>query len=470
MPDKKLHDLEGLPTLAADDEIYVNDASDTTDSVDGTSKKFSIGVTSPLVGTTDTQTLTNKTLTSPVIATISNTGVVTLPTATDTLVGRNTTDTLTLKTLTTPVIASIYQDAAKTKLITLPNTASDTLVTLAATQTLTTETLTTPVVASLYQDAAKTKLMTVPDTASDTLAAIAATQVLTNKHVQLKGQRGFLLNGKISPSVTSTNLTVAIKGIDGNDPSATNPVYCRIGDSIRTISAALSITCNAATNWFNSGSTEHAAQLIEYFVYLGYNATDGVVVGFARVPYGNEYSSFSTTSTAENYCAISTITNAASGDDYEVVGRFEATLSAGAGYTWTVPTYTNINLIQFPVYETSYLTWLPTYTGFSANPTHTCRYRIHRRRMDVLMSGTAAGTSNATTFTITLPFTPLSLTGSVSWHIPAMAVDNGAIVAAWGKIRIQDATATAGLFTNAATGAWTNSGTKYADFEGWYEI
>ena len=38
-----------------------------------------------VVGTTDTQTLTNKTLTSPVISTISNTGTLTLPTSTGTI-------------------------------------------------------------------------------------------------------------------------------------------------------------------------------------------------------------------------------------------------------------------------------------------------------------------------------------------------------------------------------------------------
>ena len=53
----------------------------------------------PLVTTTATQTLTNKTLTSPVIGTIVNTGTLTLPTSTDTLVGRATTDTLTNKTI-----------------------------------------------------------------------------------------------------------------------------------------------------------------------------------------------------------------------------------------------------------------------------------------------------------------------------------------------------------------------------------
>ncbi len=51
------------------------------------------------VSPTGSETLTNKTLTSPVISTIVNTGTITLPTSTDTLVGRATTDTLTNKTL-----------------------------------------------------------------------------------------------------------------------------------------------------------------------------------------------------------------------------------------------------------------------------------------------------------------------------------------------------------------------------------
>lgn len=52
-----------------------------------------------VVGLDSTQTLTNKTLTAPIISTISNTGTVTLFTATDTVVGKATTDTLTNKTL-----------------------------------------------------------------------------------------------------------------------------------------------------------------------------------------------------------------------------------------------------------------------------------------------------------------------------------------------------------------------------------
>lgn len=65
-------------------------------------------------------------------------------TANDTLCSLALGQTLSNKTLTTPVIASFYQDAGLTKLMTTPNTASDTLCAIAATQTLTNKTLTAP--------------------------------------------------------------------------------------------------------------------------------------------------------------------------------------------------------------------------------------------------------------------------------------------------------------------------------------
>jgi hypothetical protein len=63
------------------------------------SASVTIAIDSTVATTSGSQTLTNKTLTSPVISTITNTGTLTLPTSTDTLVGRATTDTLTNKTL-----------------------------------------------------------------------------------------------------------------------------------------------------------------------------------------------------------------------------------------------------------------------------------------------------------------------------------------------------------------------------------
>jgi len=72
----------------------------------GSGNTLTIDIDSTVATLTGTQTLTNKTLTAPVISTISNTGTVTLPTSTDTLVGRATTDTLTNKTLTSPTITT----------------------------------------------------------------------------------------------------------------------------------------------------------------------------------------------------------------------------------------------------------------------------------------------------------------------------------------------------------------------------
>jgi hypothetical protein len=39
--------------------------------------------------------------------------------------------------------------------------------------------------------------------------------------------------------------------MNGSDPSVSNPVYIRIGDTVRSITSALSVTKNAGTNWFN---------------------------------------------------------------------------------------------------------------------------------------------------------------------------------------------------------------------------
>ena len=155
MADRKLSassDLAGEPASA--DLLLVVDVSDTTDGAGGTTKKnlwsaisalwirHSIATaandfiiasgsgafvkktlaetktilgfpTGTLVGTSDTQTLTAKTLTTPIISTISNTGTVTLPTATDTLVARATTDTLTNKRITKRLV-TVTQHATPT--------------------------------------------------------------------------------------------------------------------------------------------------------------------------------------------------------------------------------------------------------------------------------------------------------------------------------------------------------------------
>jgi len=69
-------------------------------------KLSGVTVSDKAVSLTGTEVLTNKTLTTPVISTISNGGTVTIPSGTDNLVTRTSTDTLTNKTLTSPNITT----------------------------------------------------------------------------------------------------------------------------------------------------------------------------------------------------------------------------------------------------------------------------------------------------------------------------------------------------------------------------
>ena len=91
-------DASSVISIAAGGTLKLksNDGITTTVSQGDT---ITIGLDSNIVTETSTDTLTNKTLTLPVISTISNSGTITLPTGTRTLVARDTTDTLTNKSI-----------------------------------------------------------------------------------------------------------------------------------------------------------------------------------------------------------------------------------------------------------------------------------------------------------------------------------------------------------------------------------
>jgi hypothetical protein len=292
---------------------------------------------------------------------------------------------------------------------------------------------------------------------------------ITDKRVQasvgtINGPAGFLVNGRIVPSVASNNLTVAIKTLAGNDPSPGEPVWCRIGNQLVIITSSLSVTRNAGTNWFNSGSSELATQEIDYFVYLGFNATDGVTIGFARIPYARQYGGFNTTSTNERYAAISTITNAASTDPYEVVGRFAATLSAGPSYTWSIPSYTSVNLIQRPIYSTRDLNYSPVYTGFSAAPTNVVStYRIIDNYVDLFYRAGQPGTSNATNLQISLPFSVITLMSYEIRHY-SRGTNNGSTVVSDVTYTISSGATVLTAQLGGNSNGWTNANGKKLDW------
>lgn len=148
-------------------------------------------VTLPTTGTlatlANTETFTNKTLTSPVISSIVNTGTLTLPTSNDTLVGRATTDTLTNKTLTSPTINNGSLNMGSGTLV-LPNASTPA-------QTAS---------GSLVWNSASSLLTVGDGTARKTLVDIDSTQTLSNKTIVVSPT--ITLGNHLSGSLTLTNL------------------------------------------------------------------------------------------------------------------------------------------------------------------------------------------------------------------------------------------------------------------------
>lgn len=213
---------------------------------------------------------------------------------------------------------------------------------------------------------------------------------------------------KLSVTVSSNDLIVALTHLDGNAPSVYRPICITIAGVKRYVTAATSITLADATNWFNAGAAELATKEIDYFAYAVWDSNSSIVaVSCARFPHGRLVSDFSATTTNEKY--LGNYANFTSTDNVANIGRFAATLSAGAGYTWTVPTFTNLNLVQEPCYETRWLTWVPVVQA--GNPTYgtvtypLARYKIRDAHLlyEFGASGTGSGTAG-TNIGFTLPF------------------------------------------------------------------
>lgn len=286
-----------------------------------------------------------------------------------------------------------------------------------------------------------------------------------------KPPQGHLINGKVVTSVATNNLTVAIKTLTGNDPSASDPVYVRIGNTVRTLTAALSITKNAGTNWMNAGNAAFATKEIDYFVYLGYNSTDGITLGFSRLPYGRTYGDFNTTSTDDRYCAISNIAHAAGTDEYENIGRFNAILSASASYNWSIPSTSVI--VNRPSFETKWLDWTPVWDGYSVNPTiNIARYRVSGNKCDFQLYCSANGTSGGANATRNQIESPLTIALSWVGGINGYGVDNNSILTTALGVTYNGNSHTIQFSPTLAQGytGWTGSGSKSLNIQGWFIV
>jgi hypothetical protein len=270
---------------------------------------------------------------------------------------------------------------------------------------------------------------------------------------------------KLSPTVSSNNLTLTLTHMDGTAPTVYRPIEFIINGTRRQVTAATSFTVTAGTNYFNAGGTDTATQTIELFAIAVWDSNSSIVaLSAARVPYGRLVSDFSNTTTSNRY--LFNYANFTSTDDLIVIGRFAATNSGTASYNWSVPTYTNLNLIQHPIYESNWLVWTPTLSGWSANPTVSCMYRVDGHTCWWSVTTTATGTSNNTATTLTLPFTSFST--HAQWMGGGRGQDNSSEITP--NFRIDTSVAVLDAYKHPGNTAWTASGTKFFNSQGSYRI
>ena len=247
---------------------------------------------------------------------------------------------------------------------------------------------------------------------------------MNNIESELKALSDALLY-KINPSVATNDLTVALTHADGTAPSSTRPLYVRINDTWYSFTAATTYTKTDGTNWHNAGSTELAGNPIDFFLYAiaETGASAGAKIGHSRIPYATTMANFVNTTTNEKYIA-GNWTNFNSTDKVQVIGRFRAQLSAGAGYTWSIPSAVVVN---YPIFETDSLSWTPTWTNLSVgNGTVTAKYKIIGRRAYCVV-GIIWGSTTSISGTVDLTFPITRLQTDTTYLGTVILQDTGTI-------------------------------------------
>ena len=110
-----------------------------------------------------------------------------------------------------------------------------------------------------------------------------------------------------------------------------------------------------------------------------------------------------------------------------------------------------------------WVAYVPTWTGFSADPTSvTARYTLNGKMCSVYVVPGSQGTSNATTFTVTLPFNAKNVCAYVIRVADSGTWQTGLLTTAAGSN-------IATVYKTTAAGAFTNSGVKGTMFNILYE-
>jgi len=125
---------------------------------------------------------------------------------------------------------------------------------------------------------------------------------------------------------------------------------------------------------------------------------------------------------------------------------------------------------QNPVGFPHWFNYAPTYGGFSTPPSSTIsRFRIEGRTVFVHESENGVGTSNATTFTISLPVQAKTQANSY-WMGACGFVTGGTPLTGACRWSVSTGGTTVSIYANMASAAFSGSGDKRAYLEYYYEI
>ncbi len=144
------------------------------------------------------------------------------------------------------------------------------------------------------------------------------------------------------------------------------------------------------------------------------------------------------------------------------------TITGGTDYTFTNATVTDnyYSKLGTPVGFPHWFNYTPSYVGFSANPSGGMGARfVMIGRLLKVDHNPSTGTSNATSFTISLPVTAATLSGGV-WRQFGKAVDNGSTLNT-GFVEILTGATTATVYKDQNGTGWTASSTK--TYQGYFE-
>jgi hypothetical protein len=299
--------------------------------------------TDTLVGRDTTDTLTNKTLTTPKIATIltnSGSNTVTLPLATDTLVGKATTDTLTNKTFDTAGSGNVF----KINGTQLTDKTGSGKVVLDTSPTITTPTITTSAtfsgstsgsIAVQATAIAGSNTLTLP-AATDTLVGKATTDTLTNKTINLANNTLTTTSAQLAAALTDETGSGSV--VFSNSPTLVTPT---LGAATATSINGLTISSSTGTLTIANGKTATVSNT------LTFTGTDSSSVAFGAggtVAYQSDTNYIGTTavtlSRASANLALTGITSVTFPGSTSGSVQLIPAATAGTGTVLTMPATT----------------------------------------------------------------------------------------------------------------------------------